>query len=285
VRDPTIDQFLPSLNAQSDTTSNGVAWVRHGTGPGFLLFHGGAGSWNHWARNIEALGRHFTVAAIDGPGYGQSSPIDREIGAEEYFAAVCSAVDEIVSTFEDAPVHVAGFSFGGLVASAATAYLGGRCEALSLIGAAGFQKPERRQLSLKSKRALTEELRREPTDDEMRALHTSNLGQLMIWDRTRIDGQAIAMQAANVARTRFDSRRLSWSGRTPGLIAEATADIQVIYGDHDMAAHPEIELRIKQCLEARPDAEVEVVPDCGHWAMYEASEIVNAMLVDFHTDA
>lgn len=280
--DPTIERFLPGLDVASRATRGGVAWLEHGEGPLMLLFHGGAGSWNHWAANIAALGASFRVCAIDSPGYGASADVARDLSWEAYQGLVTAAVDEICEGEED--IHVAGFSFGGLVASSVAAHLSERMAGLTLIGSAGFRKPERRSLSLKSIRALTAELGRTPTAEEIRALHAANLGQLMIWSPAKIDARAIDLQAANVDRTRFDSRPYSWSGLTPVLVQRADCPLQVIFGCYDSAAGSDIEHRIEACLAVQPDAEVEVLPDCGHWAMFEAAQLVNELMLDFHED-
>ena len=280
MHDPTISIFLPGLAAESHRTAGGIAWLKHGRGPLLLLFHGGAGSWNHWAENIPALGRYFTVVGIDAPGYGASVDVDRNVLIQDYLDLLRAAVDEITAGADQ--VCLAGFSFGGLVASAMTVHLGSRAAGLSLVGGAGFRKPARRQLSLKSLRARREELGRDLTSDEIRAQHAANLGQLMIWSPARINDRAINLQAANVNRTRFDSRPFSWSGLTPCYLRRTTCPLQVIYGCHDTSVGEDLDYRITACVEARPDADVEVLPNCGHWATYEAADAVNDLIIDVH---
>ena len=41
-----------------------------GSGPPLVLLHGGLGSVNHWHRNFDVLAQHYTVHALDMPGYG-----------------------------------------------------------------------------------------------------------------------------------------------------------------------------------------------------------------------
>ncbi|MCZ6875313.1 MAG: alpha/beta hydrolase, partial [bacterium] len=48
-----------------------------GSGADLILFHGGMGCWQHWARNIEPLSEHFTVHALDHPSYGASASVPR----------------------------------------------------------------------------------------------------------------------------------------------------------------------------------------------------------------
>lgn len=279
--DPTVSRFLPGLDIESLKASTGVAHICYGSGEPMLLFHGGAGSWNHWVKNIPVLADRFRVIAIDSPSYGASDAVDREIANDDFLAIVFRTVDEITAGAER--VHVAGFSFGGAIASAVTAHLNQRAASLSLTGTAGFKpSPQRRKLPLKSERRLREDLGREPTEQELRELHKTNLGHLMVWDTAKIDDRAVDMQIANVARTRFDSRRISWSGATPDFLAATTCPINIIYGEHDASAFPSIEERVRRCREARPDARHIRLEDCGHWAMYEAPDRINNELLGFH---
>jgi pimeloyl-ACP methyl ester carboxylesterase len=261
-------------------TANGVAWREFGAGEPLVLMHGGAGSWQHWVRNVDRLASAFRVIAIDQPGYGDSAPVEPGIPNDDYLAVVADAVSEMCGA---APhIHLAGFSFGGLIAAATAVALGLRAASLSMTGGAGFGPPKGRNFTLDSRRRLAERSGRTPTTPELRAMHAGNLARLMLWDRASIDDWAIDMQFCNVERSRFDSRRLSWTGDTPRLIGEAACPVKVIYGEHDAAAIPAIATRFEMCRDRRPDIETQIIPACGHWAMYEAPETVNALLLDFH---
>ncbi len=262
-----------------ETAATGVAYVRAGEGAPLVLFHGGAGSWTHWIRSIDALSARFAVFALDLPGYGASFAPPRDIPADDYFAIVRETVDEITGR---APVHLSGFSFGSFIATAVAAALGERARAFSLIGASGFEPPVGRDVHLESIRGLRERLGREPTAAEVTELHRNNLAELMIWDRAKIDDLAIALQAENVANTRFDSRRLSWSGRMPEFMAQVRCPVKMIYGEHDRSAYPSVGARLSQCQTVLPGIETEVMADCGHWTMYEAPERTNRLLLEFH---
>lgn len=50
-----------------------VVWRQFGSGSPLVLIHGGHGSWLHWARNIEALSKDFSLWIPNLAGYGDSS--------------------------------------------------------------------------------------------------------------------------------------------------------------------------------------------------------------------
>ena len=276
--EPRID---PSLAATApEKTSGGVAFRSFGQAAPLVLFHGGAGNWHHWIRNVEALSARFRVIALDQPCYGDSDALDWDTPTELYLEHCHRAVDEI--TGGASGVHLAGFSFGGYIAAEIAVRLGTRTASLSMTGGAGYGKPVDRGFTLDSRRKLRERLGREPVDAELDAMHADNLGKLMLWDKTLIDGWVTAMQRRNVERTRFDSRRLSWADGTPDCVGRLSCPVMIVYGDHDAAAVPPIHERIARCQAVKPDLESHIIPDCGHWAMYERPEAVNTLMLGFH---
>ena len=123
-------------------TASGVAWREFGAGEPLVLMHGGAGSWQHWVRNVDRLASAFRVIAIDQPGYGDSAAAEPDISNDDYLGVVADAVAEICGA---APrIHLAGFSFGGLIAAATAGALGPRAGSLSMTGGAGYGPPNRR---------------------------------------------------------------------------------------------------------------------------------------------
>ena len=270
---------MTDLTAAPHWTSQGIAYRVFGDGDPLVLLHGGAGSWEHWMLNVVTLSARFRVLAIDQPGYGDSMAPDWEMAVDDYLALVGDAIAEMAGPGP----HLSAFSFGGYIAAHVAGRLGAR--SLSLIGSAGFGPPDGRPFTLDSRRKLAERLGRPPAEAELRAMHAGNLGKLMLWDKKKIDARAIDMQYRNVSRTRFDSRRLSWADGVPTAIGALSCPVMVIYGEHDAAAVPPVAERIARCRAARPDAVTQVIPGCGHWAMYEAPDTVNQLLIDFHGGA
>lgn len=264
-------------------TSSGVAYRTFGAGQPLVLLHGGAGSWEHWVLNVDALGRHNRVFAVDLPCYGDSEALDWDTPVHAYLAHVFQALEEM--TAGAFAVHLAGFSFGGFIAADMAVRFGDRTASLSMTGGAGYGKPEGRPFVLDSRRRMAERLGRDPSEPELLAMHRENLGKLMLWDASKIDDWAVEMQARNVARTRFDSRRLSWSDGTVDCVGELSCPVMAVYGEHDSAAIPPIADRFARLRAANPAVRTELIPRCGHWAMYEAPDATNRLMLDFHGGA
>ncbi|MEE9590772.1 MAG: alpha/beta fold hydrolase, partial [Hyphomicrobiaceae bacterium] len=84
----------PQFADRFERARTGVAYRIHGRGEPLVLFHGGAGSWNHWVRNIGPLTAQFTVIAFDSPSYGDSETVARDVSDNAYLRLVVDTVTE-----------------------------------------------------------------------------------------------------------------------------------------------------------------------------------------------
>ena len=255
---------------------HGINFVETGSGPLFVMCHGGAGSYTHWTHNIAALSQKFTVRALDLPGYGDSDPTNKKYTAAEYVAAMVPKMYAL--TADVSRFHLMGFSFGGALAAGIAAELGDRVEKLTLVAPGGFGNPIGRTL----------DMRRLPKGDlnipEVRETLRHNLLQMMINDETKIGEDTLLLQLANSRRTGFNSAKLSLSDLTPGNIEKATAKIQLIWGDADKLAHPSPQDRARLIREVKPEIQAHFVRGGGHWVAYECPKVVNALVLNFHTN-
>jgi pimeloyl-ACP methyl ester carboxylesterase len=229
------------------------------------------GSWNHWARNIDALAGRFTLYLIDMPGYGDSPAVPRDIPDDDYVALVASTVGEIA---RERPLRLAGFSFGGVIAALVAARLQARVCALSLVGAGGFGRSP-----------VTLDMKQFPPEAEgpasLRKVLRHNLGALMIADPANITEDAIDLHLANVRRTRFDGRHVSLSDKMPPTLQRIPSPVQMIWGERDVLPYPSARARADAALAARPDARVDLIPRAGHWVQFEAPQEVNRAILEF----
>ena len=104
-------------------------------GPVLVLFHGGAGSWRHWAHNIDVLSREYRLLVPDLPGLGESAfPPDGD-DAMAVAQIVAHGIDIVLGP--DTRYDVAGFSFGGTMATCVGAIHGARVRSVTIVGSSG----------------------------------------------------------------------------------------------------------------------------------------------------
>lgn len=247
-----------------------------GQGEDMLLFHGGMGSWRHWIRNLEPLSEHFVVHALDLPGYGDSDGVPKRIPADDYFDLVHGALIERFPG--DSSMRIAAFSFGAVVSSSIVPRLGARVKGLSLIGPSGFGPAKvERKLDTKNYKLAG--------DDEaaFEAIMRQNLMAVMLAHPETINDEVLAVQKACVQLHKgMNSRDVSVLDVVPDNLAASPCPVQIIFGELDQVVRGELEDRLDRCRAARPDVDIRIISNTGHWAMYEGADGVNEALLDFH---
>lgn len=253
----------------------GMVWRVWGSGPPLVLLHGGYGSWMHWICNVLPLAREFTVLAPDMPGLGESATPPEPHSAEGLARIIADGLDLVLS--RDAELHLAGFSFGGVLGAHVAVLLRERMRGFTIVGSNGLG------------------LRREPTDlhrvpkdaDEAERLAVArhNLSVLMIADKAKIDEIAIYMQSRNAPRARVISRRFLRADALAQALPHVTARIDGIWGERDATAYPHIDARARVLRSFQSAARFEIIAGAGHWVQYEAAERFNLLLAEIAHEA
>ena len=265
--------FLDRLEQAAERTETPcgdgtMVWRSWGEGPVLLLFHGGAGSWRHWAHNIDDLSRDHRLLVPDLPGLGESAMVPQPATAEAVAAVLARGVDIILGP--DIQYDVAGFSFGGTAASCLAALHGARVRSLTIIGSSGVG-PSGSQVNLLKVRHLSGE--------ERVAAHRTNLNRLMIADPAKIDAMALLIQEWNTRHSRLKTPMLSRGGAILTAL-EATRGVKLngIWGELDAPANPRAREREAALRAIRPDVNFHMIAGAGHWVAYEAPDEFNATL-------
>ena len=246
-----------------------LVWRAWGEGRPLVLLHGAAGSWTHWLRNIPALAGRFRVLAPDLPGFGDSDTPPEPHTADLLAGLVSDGLDRVAPP--PAPLDLAGFSMGGIVAGLVAARQGARVRTLVLIGPNGM-----------GLRHATPALRRgRPglTPDELRETHRQNLRILMLADPAAADDLAVHLQMENVRRARFKSGGIPQSDALLRALPAVRARIAGIWGERDAFAAPYLDDRRQTLARFQPDLEFCIIEGAGHWVLYEAADRVNAVLL------
>ncbi|HTV88394.1 MAG TPA: alpha/beta fold hydrolase [Stellaceae bacterium] len=248
-----------------------LVWRLWGAGPPLVLLHGGYGSWTHWIRNVLPLSRQFRVIAPDLPGLGDSATPPEPWTAEGLAAIVVAGLGGILPP--DASVHVAGFSFGGVIGGHVAGQLGARASGFTVVGSNG--------LGIERSPTPLERVPAGASEDAEFATHRYNLNQLMIANAENIDELALYLQQTNHARARMRSRRFSRSDALARALPRVTARLDGIWGERDATAYPHLDARERALRSFQPEARFAVVPGAGHWVQYEAADGFNALLAQF----
>ena len=248
-----------------------MVWRIWGDGPALVLLHGGYGSWGHWIRNVPVLAERYTVIAPDMPGLGDSASVPLPHKEDELGAIIA----EGLATVLPAPqrFHLCGFSFGCLLGGYVARRHRDRLISLTTVGSAGLGLPRSQVVNLTPAKPGMKRA-------DVEALQRVNLGELMIYDKSRIDPLALHLQIENTRRARVKSRYLSRSDGLAKILPELKRPIAGIWGEHDVTAAPDLASREQMFRSVDPESRFEVLEGIGHWAQYEGADAFNRLLPD-----
>lgn len=255
--------------------SGSMVWRKWGSGPPVIMCHGGSGSWTHWCRTIPVQSKTHTLWVPDLPGLGDSatpSDLSHPAGSAEAFNI---GVRQLIPR-ESRP-RIVAFSFGCHVSSLALSGLGDYIRDFLIIGTSALGQTERPIMEFPKERP-------DMSDAERRAVHRGVLEMLMISKTERIDDLAIELQAENVAKARFRSRIHSHTDNVRRAVARTKLPIRCIWGENDIVGFPNIPTVLKILGEKHPEMKSIVIPDAGHWVMYEKADEFNAALTTMLAD-
>ena len=246
-----------------------VHWRRFGKGEPLVLVHGGHGNWGHWIRNIEALASIRTVWTPDLPGYGDSDNLERGAGFERLVAATLESLDGLVGAAT--AVDLAGFSFGGMVAS--TLACKRPTGKLALVGSAGHGGPRRPHPALLNWKKIT-------SAAERRRAFEFNLKAFMLHDPRTADALTLTVYEQACSKARFRSKGIFPPGALENALGQSGIAPLLLWGSHDVtAAQPD---SFSKALEARGISHISAtVANAGHWAQNEKPDEVNSRLLEW----
>ena len=253
-----------------------MVWRRWGpaasTREPVVLLHGGSGSWTHWIRTIPVLKTERDVWAVDLPGLGDSSMPREPHNPQSCADAVVEGLRQTLPS--DRKVWLVCFSYGCHVGTLAATRLSERLTGVVIIGTAalGFGPPNIRPFP-KERSGMSAEAKRE--------IHRAVLEILMISKPERVDDEAIELQALNIEKARFRSRSFAAEATVRVRLADVTVPVKTIWGANDVVANGDVEGRIAALGEHHPELEARIIPDAGHWVMYEQADAFNAALRGF----
>ena len=253
-----------------DVDGEVFAWRESGSGPALVLLHGLGGSRLSWEPQLAALSLDHRVVAWDLPGYGGSRAVQ---GAVD-FTALSDAVIEFLDTIGVAQAHLAGISFGGMIAQYVAARYPSRILSLTLLSTSpAFGLDGTNPDEWRAARLAPLDAGREPVDfadDVLGAIAGPN-----------ISAEALAGQRAAMARISGAALRTSIdclvTHDSIALLPKITAPTVCIVGDLDEETPVGYAFALTDLI---PGARLAVIPQAGHLLNVEAPDAVNRLLED-----
>ena len=284
----SMDEVKYDYTVKYAELSNSIklAYIDEGKGTETILMIHGLGSYlPAWKKNIGELSKTYRVIAIDLPGYGKSSKLPHS-GLMTFYAGV---VSEFIKKLDLGAVNLAGHSMGGQIAMVLALEKPEQVKRLILVDPAGFEAFHAGQKNW-FKDVMTPNLVRLTTVDAIETNLASNFyrmpddAKFMIEDR-------IAMRDAKD----FEAYCLAVARSVHGMVDEPVLDklsaismpTLIFFGENDMLIpnrylNPGFTSRIAEkgaCL--IKGSKLIMVPKCGHFMMFEKSEVFNSETRNF----
>ncbi len=261
---------LGAMMVASDVDGERFAWREAGHGAPLLLLHGLGGSRLSWEPQLRALANGRRVVAWDLPGYGASAPLDGDMT----FTTLADAVVDFIGVLGADAVHLAGISFGGMLAQYVAARSPSKVQSLTLLStspAFGLDGTKPQEWRVARLAPLDEGL--EPADFADRVL-ASIAGP-------HISQEALAGQRAAMARVTSRGMRqaidcLITHDSRP-LLPDITAPTLCVVGELDEETPVTYAFALADLI---PHARLVVIPHAGHLLNVEAPDAVNQLLDD-----
>ena len=247
-----------------------IAYERVGDGPPLVFVHGAAGDGRLWAPQLADLARDFTVVAWDEPGAGRSSDVPPGFTLADYADALACVIEAVGL----GPAHVAGLSWGGTLVQelyrrrpdlVATLIL-----ADTYAGWKGSLPAEEVRARVAGARAMLAAPAAE-FDPTLPGLFAGDppAEVVPLLDRIGADVRPASLRIELGLMAEADQRDLLPRIAVPALI---------LWGALDVRSPLEV---AHQLADAIPDAELVVIPDCGHVSNLERPEAFNAAVRAF----
>jgi pimeloyl-ACP methyl ester carboxylesterase len=247
-----------------------IAYERLGEGPPLVLVHGAAEDARVWKPQLAGLADEFTVVAWDEPGAGRSSDVPEGFGLADYADCLAALIEALAL----GPAHVAGLSWGGTVVLELYRRHPGLVATVILVdtyaGWKGSLAPEEVQARVAGVRRMLASPA-EQFDPTLPGLFAGDPPPefVPLLEQIAGDVRRRSLERQVLVMAEADQRDLLSQIHVPTLL---------IWGEFDVRSPLSIARRFEQAI---PDAELVVIPGCGHVSNLERPERFNEAVREF----
>lgn len=271
----TTDQVVQEHNVQAGNVR--IHYRTAGSGDPLIMLHGtgpGADAWTNFRANVDALSVVRRVLLIDFPRFGGS-----EMAALP--GPRLDVLSGVLRDFMDAlslqRADIVGNSMGGQVALKLAIDSPERVGRLVLVAPAPFSRSTLVPMPTEVVRQIAGYYKDDgPTLAKMRRLM-----ETLVYDATTVSDEAVQERFKASARPEVlaVNQGPHWEHQSlEHEIDRATAKTLIIWGQEDRASPLDHAFTM---LRLMPDAELHILPRCGHSAQVERPERFNKLVCDF----
>jgi haloalkane dehalogenase len=257
-----------------------LAYRELGDGPPVLLLHGWPTSSFLWRNVMAPMASAHRVVALDLPGFGDS---DKPLGTRYSFELFARVIDGFLAQLGIDRLGLAVHDLGGPIGLHWTLTRPGRVTRLALLNTLVY--PEFSEATKEFVRAcLSPELREKLTS----AAGLESILRDGLADPATLSAEVLAavqapFQTADARRALADAGvGLSLKGfaQIARQLPSLQIPVRVVYGARDRVL-PDVAETMTRVKTDLPQADVTVLPHCGHFLQEEAPEEVGALLARF----
>jgi haloalkane dehalogenase len=257
-----------------------LAYRELGDGPPVLLLHGWPTSSFLWRNVMAPMASAHRVVALDLPGFGDS---DKPLGPRYSFELFARVIDGFLAQLGIDRLGLAVHDLGGPIGLHWTLTRPGRVTRLALLNTLVY--PEFSEATKEFVRAcLSPELREKLTS----AAGLESILRDGLADPATLSAEVLAavqapFQTADARRALADAGvGLSLKGfaQIARQLPSLQIPVRVVYGARDRVL-PDVAETMTRVKTDLPQADVTVLPHCGHFLQEEAPEEVGALLARF----
>jgi pimeloyl-ACP methyl ester carboxylesterase len=251
--DPVVLGELPTPTETGLAPVNDIQmyYAVYGEGEPLLLLHGGLGNADYFANQIPAFAEHYKVIAVDSRGHGRSTVTETPIG----YALMASDVLALMDYLEIDSAYLVGWSDGGIIG-------------LDI----AINHPERlKKLVAYGANYVPSGVKSDIGDSAIfNAYIERALGDYATLSPAPENVDAFLANIGNMWATEPNFTKEQMEGITvPTLILDGW-DEEAIYPAHDY-----------EMAELIPGAELTLMPNVGHFAMFATPEMFNSIVLNY----
>jgi pimeloyl-ACP methyl ester carboxylesterase len=247
-----------------------IAYQRIGQGPPLVFVHGAGDDSRIWAPQLSALSDAFTVVAWDEPGAGRSSDLPPEFGLSDY----ADCLGGLIEGLGLGPVHLAGLSWGGVVALQTYADFPHLVGTLLLADTYAGWKGSLPEDEVVARVAGVREMLCRPPE-----VVDATVPGLFAGDPP---AEFVPLLTELAAQVRRDSLAIQLAAISEADLTHVLPQIAVptllVWGEQDARSSLSV---AQQFAQAIPDSTLVVLPDCGHVSNLEQPERFNEAVREF----